>query len=273
MTYPHLAPTTHLCIAAHPDDIEIMAFGAIAECYAAPGLAFTGVTVTDGGGAPRVGEYAQVTDAELAKIREKEQNNAAEIGKYLAQLNLGFSSQQIKVHSNPALHKQLMQIIAAAAPQVLYTHNLADKHATHIAVALHVVRAVRELVAQEAIPAPRVIGMEVWRSLDWLCDADKIAEDSGALPHLASALIAAHKSQISPAKRYDLAAPARRLANAVFHESHEAEGAASLSFGMDMTPLCNGSETDPAQFVNAYIERFREDVITRLNSFSPNLLG
>ena len=38
-----LARVTHLCVAAHQDDIEIMAYAGIADCLALPGKAFGGV--------------------------------------------------------------------------------------------------------------------------------------------------------------------------------------------------------------------------------------
>ncbi|MDR0221738.1 MAG: PIG-L family deacetylase, partial [Lachnospiraceae bacterium] len=67
------ARTTHLCIAAHQDDVEIMAYGAIAECYAATDRWFSAVVVTDGAGAPRAGAYAALTDEEMQKVRAREQ--------------------------------------------------------------------------------------------------------------------------------------------------------------------------------------------------------
>ena len=42
-----LARTTHLCIAAHQDDIEIMAYHGIAECFGRKDRGFTGVVVTN----------------------------------------------------------------------------------------------------------------------------------------------------------------------------------------------------------------------------------
>ena len=52
-----LARTTHLCIAAHQDDIEIMAYHGIAECFGRKDRGFTGVVVTNGAGSPRSGIY------------------------------------------------------------------------------------------------------------------------------------------------------------------------------------------------------------------------
>ena len=42
-----LSRTTHLGIAAHQDDLEIMAYHGILECFGQPDKHFTGVTVTD----------------------------------------------------------------------------------------------------------------------------------------------------------------------------------------------------------------------------------
>ena len=54
-----LARTTHLCISAHQDDIEIMAAGPILDCFQQNDLWFTGVVVTDGRGSPRDDLYTK----------------------------------------------------------------------------------------------------------------------------------------------------------------------------------------------------------------------
>ena len=41
--------------------------------------------------------------------------------------------------------EDLKTLIAVMKPQVIYTHNLADKHDTHVAVTLRLIRALREL--------------------------------------------------------------------------------------------------------------------------------
>jgi len=40
-----LARTTHLCVAAHQDDIEIMAYHGIAECFGQSDMWFSGVVL------------------------------------------------------------------------------------------------------------------------------------------------------------------------------------------------------------------------------------
>ena len=60
--------TTDLCIAAHQDDIEIMAYGPISKCYKKDEAWFSGVVVTDGAGSPRSGKYEKITDEEMKKL-------------------------------------------------------------------------------------------------------------------------------------------------------------------------------------------------------------
>ena len=87
-----LARTTHLCISAHQDDIEIMAYHGIAECFGRKDKWFTGVVVTNGAGSPRSGIYGDYTDEEMQKVRLIEQRKAAYVGEYACQIQLGFTS-------------------------------------------------------------------------------------------------------------------------------------------------------------------------------------
>src|SRR5665647_3611817 len=98
-----LSRTTSLCIAAHQDDIEIMAYGAIVDCYDNVDKWFTGVVVTDGAGSPRSGIYEKYSDEDMKKIRIQEQKNASIIGKYAAQLLLSYPSKDVKDASNDAV--------------------------------------------------------------------------------------------------------------------------------------------------------------------------
>jgi LmbE family N-acetylglucosaminyl deacetylase len=259
-----LVRTTDLCIGAHQDDIEIMAYGAIAACYGQADRHFTGVTVTDGGGSPRTGVYGNYTDAQMKTIRAEEQNQAAQIGRYAAQVNLAWPSGGVKNPSNRVLIEELKSVILAAAPETIYTHNIADKHDTHVAVAMHVIRAVRELPVEKR---PRLIGMEVWRALDWLCDEDKVVQDNAPYPNLSAALLGVYDSQISGGKRYDLAAQGRRLANATFFASHAVDDYESAAFGLDMTALVTNDDANPVEFITGYIQKFQQEVEKRVKTF------
>ena len=107
-------------------------------------------------------------------------------------------------------------------------------------------------------------GCEVWRDLDWLPDADKIAHDLSGHEALADALNAVFDSQIAGGKRYDLGVSGRRRANATFSEPHAVDRAASIAFAMDLTPLAHDPSLDIAGYVDTFVQRFREDVRARL---------
>ena len=57
-----LRRTTHLAIAAHQDDIEIMAIDGILNCFQQADRWFCGVVVTNGAGSPRDGLYKDFSD-------------------------------------------------------------------------------------------------------------------------------------------------------------------------------------------------------------------
>jgi LmbE family N-acetylglucosaminyl deacetylase len=257
-----LTRTTHLAIGAHQDDLEFMALHGILECFGRDDRHFTGVTVTNGAGSARNGIYAHYTDEEMQKVRRLEQKKAAVVGEYSAHVFLDHSSAEVKDPMNLPVVQDLKAIVEAARPQVIYTHNLADKHDTHIAVVLRTLQALRE-IPREARPE-RVYGCEVWRDLDWLCDADKTVFDVQAHENLAMSLAGVFDSQISGGKRYDLATQGRRRANATYLASHAVDQTTAASFAVDLTPLVENENLDPAEFILEFIDRFRKDVAARL---------
>ena len=261
-----LARTTHLCFSAHQDDIEIMAAQPIIECFQQKDKWFTGVVVSDGRGSPRNSIYEDYTDDEMRLVRFKEQRKAAIVGEYAAQLMLDYPSRIIKDASRQEPVEDILDILQATKPQVVYTHNLADKHDTHVAVALRVIEALRRLDPAER--PERIVGCEVWRSLDWMVDSDKCLMDVSRHENLQAALLGVFDSQIVGGKRYDLASMGRRRANATYFESHGVDETTGLSFAMDMTTLMNNAGMDPADFVQEYIQRFAQDVKERLNRMS-----
>ena len=249
---------THLCIAAHQDDIEFMAYAPIAECFGKKDKWFCGVVVTDGAGSSRNGLYANYTDEDMKAVRIEEQKKAAMIGEYGAQLLLGHPSKQVKDKNDTEIVKELVEILKATKPQYVYIHNLADKHETHVATALKAIKALPELNADEQ--PEKVYGCEVWRNLDWINDNEKVYLDCSAHPNLSRALSSVFDSQIVGGKRYDLAAEGRRLANATFSESHACDTYTMLNYAMDLTPLIKDESLDIADYVTGYIRRFESNV-------------
>lgn len=256
-----LARTTHLCIGAHQDDIEIMAQAGIDECHGRADRFFTGVVATDGAGSPRTGRYAALTDVEMQRVRREEQRQAAALGKYNLQLQLAHPSADVKTPGSPGVAADLAAILGGCRPAVVYLHNPADKHDTHVAVLLRCLEALRALPREQR--PPRVLGCEVWRDLDWLIDADKVALDAGRNPALAAALLKVFDSQIGGGKRYDLAALGRRAAHATFHIAHEADRLTAVTWAMDLTPLVADETRSIREFTLAAITRLQADVTAR----------
>lgn len=257
-----LARTTHLGVGAHQDDLEIFAIHGILECFHQPEKWFTGVVVTDGAGSARDFEYASYTDEQMKAVRRVEQKKAAFVGEFAAQVLLDHPSALVKDKSARAVVDDLRSVLLASTPEVVYTHNLADKHDTHVAVVLRLLAALRELP-----PASRprqVIGCEVWRDLDWLPDDRKVAMPVDRHENLQAALLGVFDSQIAGGKRYDLAALGRRKANATFSESHGVDKSTGIVWGVDLTPLVHQETADPAGFVEELLAAFQSDVLARL---------
>ena len=256
-----LARTTHMAVAAHQDDLEIMAIAGILTCFQRDDRWFCGVVVTDGSGSPRDDLYKNYTDSTMRAIRRKEQRKAAVIGEYGAQVLLDYPSAAVKDNSNQAPMDDIKRVLEAARPDVLYTHNLADKHDTHVAVALRVIEAVRRL--PPAARPQQLYGCEIWRDLDWMLDSDKVAFDCSTHENLQAALLGVFDSQISGGKRYDLATLGRRRANATYYAAHSVDAATGLAFAMDLTPLVGDPAPDLQGYVQGFIDRFAEDVKDR----------
>ena len=263
MTAPAaVARTTHLAIGAHPDDLEIMAYHGIQACFQRADQWFLGVVVTDGAGSPRAGAYQSHTDDQMKALRREEQKQAARIGEYGACLLLDHPSAAVKQAADGRVVQDLVTLLEVARPDVVYTHNLADKHDTHVAVALRTITALRSLPPNRR--PSRLLGCEVWRDLDWMNDEDKVALDVSGREDLQAALLGVFASQISGGKRYDLATLGRRRAQATYHASHGADQATGLTFAMDLTPLLSDASADPVDFALNLITRFRSDVSGRL---------
>jgi LmbE family N-acetylglucosaminyl deacetylase len=259
-----LSRTTHLCISAHQDDIEIMAYHGVAECFGSKDKWFTGVVVTNGAGSPRTGIYGDYTDEQMQQVRITEQRKAAYVGEYACQIQLAYTSAEVKNPREPALVEDLKNILVAANPAYVYLHNPADKHDTHVASMVRAITALRAV--RDRVKPAKVYGCEVWRDLDWLLDEDKQVLPVSARPNIAAALVGVFDSQVSGGKRYDLATAGRRLAHATYHASHGTDQESALNFAMDLTPLIEDPSLSVADFALSLVDRFRADVARRVNS-------
>jgi hypothetical protein len=183
------------------------------------------------------------------------------LGRYAIQLQLAHPSRVVKSPGDPGVASDLDLIFGGCAAQVVYLHNPADKHDTHVAVFLRCLEALRRL--PPARRPRRVLGCEVWRDLDWLVDADKVALDAGRHPALALDL-----PQVAGGKRYDLATIGRRQAHATFHTSHATDRMAGITWAMDLTPLVQDPTLCPEAYTLGYLARLQSDVRDRIRRFT-----
>ena len=258
-----LKRTTHLAISAHQDDVEIMAYDGIVKCFGNDTNWFSAVIVTNGAGSARNGIYADYTDEDMQKIRKVEQKKAAYIGDYSALALLDYTSAQVKSAGCREIVEELKNIISQSGAEVVYTHNLADKHDTHLGVVTKVINAIRELPKNQR--PKKLYGCEVWRNLDWVLDNQKVVFDVSAHPNLSAALVGVFDSQIAGGKRYDLATSGRRLANATYSASHTVDESDALSYAIDLTPLIEDESLSILEYIKGYIRSFEEDVTSKLN--------
>jgi LmbE family N-acetylglucosaminyl deacetylase len=257
-----LSRTTHLGIGAHQDDLEFMAFHGILSCYDRTDRWFGGVTITDGRGSSRAGQFKDWTDDQIAAERIREQDAAAVIGQYSFMAQLGFGSAAVRDALQNAVRDDLHRILEASRPEVVYLHNLADKHDTHVGCALRCIEAIRQM--PKADRPKMVYGCEVWRDLDWLVDNEKTPMPISARPELARALNEVFATQIAGGKRYDLAVLGRRTANATFSNAHSTDQESAMQWAMDLTPLIQDDSLDPVAYTVGFIDRLKSDVTARI---------
>jgi len=254
--------TTRVGIGAHPDDLEIMAYDGILRCFKRVDEWFFGVVVTDGAGSPRASFYKNYTNEAMKAVRRQEQKKAALVGEYSGVAFLNYPSSEVKDPAIVAVKEDLKELLSVLKPRVIYTHNPADRHDTHVAVALRTIQALRELPPENR--PEKIYGCEVWRDLDWLIEEDKVGFDVSAHQNLAMALVSIYDSQVAGGKGYDLATIGRRRAHATYYSTHEVDVSSSMIFGLDLTPLIHHDQLEVSEFVQGFIDRFAADVRQRL---------
>jgi LmbE family N-acetylglucosaminyl deacetylase len=260
-----LASTTHMGIGAHADDLEILAFPGISACYGHAKNRFSGVVVTDGAGSPRTGPFASMSNAEMIPQRQKEQRQAADLGKYASVIQLAHPSSAVRQADRSQVVAELTQILEIARPEVLYLHNPADRHETHIAVLLACLEALRKL-PPSALPK-EVYGCEVWGDLDWVPSSHVVRLPCPASETLGTSLLRCFQSQVEGGKRYDRAAVGRRHAQATFGNPTQPDSAEEVVLALDLRPLLQGKDS-LTEFLAPTLDLFRKQTLARLEALA-----
>jgi hypothetical protein len=102
-----------------------------------------------------------------------------------------------------------------------------------------------------------------------MCDSEKIRMDVSHHEALAQCINRVFESQIEGGKRYDIAIHGRRSANATFFEPRQADQAAQVILGMDLTPLIRNETLNVVDYTCGFIRRFEQDVRSELMNFFP----
>ncbi len=248
-------------VGAHQDDLEFMCFHAILAGY--DNEHFFGVIATDGRGSARSGQFKKVKERDFIRIRAREQERAARIGRYAGVLQLGCQSAEISKSFSKELLSDLNAIFSRGRFAAVYTHNLADKHPSHVGVAAHVIRSLRTL-PRKSQPA-KLYGCEVWRGLDWLPEHLKVPHDVSGRKSLAWKLMTVFKSQLD-GKDYANAVLGRRRANATFLDSHSLDDPELVEYCMDMSELLAKPSLTMEAFMRRLLKAFEGELLRPLKS-------
>lgn len=249
----------NIIIAAHKDDGEMIGIKAIDDSIK-KNESLVMIILTNGSGCPRVGYYESVSDEDMVEIRTSEQKRASEIGRYNTLYLLDHPSKVVQEKQKIVIDE--IKDILLKYPEIenIYIHNPFDKHKTHIASCEVAVEAIKEVYQEGKLKKlSKVLGVEVWRSLDWLPDKYKVTIDTTGAEFISQNIMAVFVSQNS-AKRYDEAISNRRLANATFNESHESNSCTSLMYAIDLMEPIQNVHKNLADLLTENLDLFEKEL-------------
>lgn len=259
-----------LAICAHPDDIEVMAVPGILKAYERGGLRFFGVVATNGVGSMRSVDYSDLSYLEMREIRIGEQKEAARLGKYSGLALLNYESGEVKDACFTDIDQDLKALLREIRPEEVYLHNPFDRHDTHIAVCVRSIGALRAVAAETGWKPEKVYGCEHWRGLDWLVHCDRVALPVHDPEHISDKLLTVYQSQMMGVRQFDQAVRGRRIVNATYQEGYAIGHDHEVAFAVDLLPLVEDPSIPVTDYVRHMVERFRADIFSRLERFSPN---
>jgi LmbE family N-acetylglucosaminyl deacetylase len=203
-------------------------------------------------------------DEDFIELRRQEQRAAAKMAGYRGVLQFSYASSEIRRSTNPKLVEDLKRVFQAGNFNTVFTHSPFDRHATHRALSVHVLRAIQEL--PKRIQPKRVIGCEVWRSLDWL--PSKMRKSFSILSTKAQMkeLFSLYQSQIAGTKNYPEAVIGRKRSNATFSDSHAVDFAEFAEIGIDLSSVAHG-KVSLAKFVGELLKAFQTEIQNELKPY------
>jgi LmbE family N-acetylglucosaminyl deacetylase len=253
-------------IGAHSDDLDFMCLSAIEKGRTADGQStFFGMILSNGSGSKRGKAFESFSDSDFIELRRREQRESAGISGFTGVLQFSYPSAQVKRKSFAKLQTEVAALLAAAPVEAVFTHSPFDRHDTHRAVCFHVLSAIQSL--PRARRPKKVIGCEVWRSLDWLPEKyRKIFPICTTEPQMRR-LFSVYQSQILGAKNYVDAVIGRKRSHATFSESHERDAADFCEIGVDLSPVALGKRS-LNQFCDEVLQEFQKEIRQELKGYS-----
>lgn len=258
-----------MAVGAHPDDIEVMSMPGILKALAAGGNRFFGVVATNGVGTYRSFDEINLSYQEMRDVRIAEQKKAASVGRYSGLALLNYESAEVKDACFTNIDRDLKHLFSAVRPSEIYLHNPFDRHDTHVAVCIRSIYALREVKAETGWKPERLYAGECLRGLDWLVHCDRLVLPVDDKDCMSDKILGVYKSQMIGLRRYDQAVKGRRITNATYQEAQAIGSEYELAFAVDLLPLVEDSTLSVADFVRHTIDRFRADILSRLDRFTP----
>ena len=249
----------NVVIAAHKDDGEMIGIKGIDDSFKKD-ESLVMIILTNGSGCPRVGEFESVSDEDMVEIRTAEQKRTSEIGRYNMLYLLEHPSKAVQ-SKEEAIQQEIIEILEKY-PDVenIYIHNPFDSHKTHVCACELAIDSIRDMYLKGKLQKLKnVLGVEVWRSLDWLPDKYKVALDTSGSEFISQNIMSVFVSQ-NMAKRYDEAIAARRMANATFDASHESNSCASLTYAINLMDLVTSVNKNILDLLTENIELFEKNL-------------
>ena len=134
----------------HPDDLEILAWPAIRDVLRSRRPLVRRRRGHRRGGAPRAGPLRRALGRRDARDAAGGAEEGGRVGEYGVVVLLDYTSAAVKTpDARGASFASSWPLLARRARHVVYTHNLADRHDTHVATALAAIEACRALPAEE----------------------------------------------------------------------------------------------------------------------------
>ena len=258
-------PVKFVAICAHGDDCELMAIDGIQRGYRASKYTFACVVTTDGVDSERSGRYARSDNEKMASVIVAEQKKAATIGRYNSVYFMNYSTEEVKDQENEDIVNEYIEIIRELKPRIIYTHSILDRNPAHVAVAIKVINALREMKRSEQ--PTTLYGCESERDLDWVDSSKVVTFNVSKNLRLQRQLISAHKSS-NLSRDYVNAAIGRRLVNAVFNREEKRKTAKLTAKAINMTTLLRRKDLP----IKKYAMSFVEDLYTEINDMMDRTL-